>query len=221
VSVFFATPSHKCSDTQLGELLYWAQNVANKLKLDSAGVSVVSNCPWLDEARASLVSSFLAGPCRYLFFRDDDIFIGPDVLKGLMDLNVPIAIAPYRWRIKPHPWALRMEWSVITKSGLGACLIQRHVIERMVERYSKWTPFGIEDLTYDESGSSRVGLFDPIYVPMPGGKRERVREDHAFFYRAAQCGFGIDALLGAVVNHGGCVSRWQGVFDEWKDGNGA
>lgn len=201
--ILFATPSHKCSDEQLGELARWAVRMAQALQLTEAKLSVVSNCPWLDCARADLVAEFLKSSCTHLFFRDDDIDLAPDVVAGLLKMQRPIAVAPYRMRSKPHAWALTMEDDRIVSAGLGAALIERGVIEMMVRRNP--------DLEYFQDGDKRCALFHHMLVGAGEG-RTMLKEDHAFFARARACGFEVDALRGAVVNHGGIVSTWEGVL---------
>jgi hypothetical protein len=198
MSVFFATPSHKCNDEQLGEIANWSASVVGKLKLDKAQLSVVRNCPWLDSARADLVAAFMRTDLPYLFFRDDDNFIKADVLRRMIELNQPIVIAPYKMRLPPYNWTVRRGGALnhVVAAGLGVALIQRHVIRGMIDAYP--------ELHYRQDGEPRWALF---HHEIKNG--ELLKEDHAFFMRAGECGFGIHCLDNVTVDHGGVVSTWH------------
>lgn len=185
MSVFFATPSHK---GDVGSIANWGASMAAVLKLAGASCGIVSNCPWLDAARADLIAAFLKSDCESLFFRDDDISIEPSTLRAMLDLNRPIVSIPYRMRQVPHAWVT---------SGLGCVLMQRRVINDMVMAYP--------ELGYDQDGSSRWALFHPILE-----NRRLLKEDQAFFLRAKRIGFSPDLLEGYQIDHGGIVDTFNG-----------
>lgn len=188
-SIHVATPSHRASDSVIKSLTEWGTSMLKAIGAAGA-VSIVPNCPWLDCARADLAAGFMGAGCDLLFFRDDDIYIEPSVLEGLISLDAPIAVAPYRTRHHPHNWS---------EGGLGCTLIQRRVMEVLYERYPTYDQVG----AYDQEGGVRSMMFTHLLVG-----RKLLKEDQAFYYRAAECGFKPVELIGAEVTHGIVSSKW-------------
>ena len=187
-SICVATPCYR-SDPQVA--LKWGASIL--VKSNFAGTSsAVTMCALIDFARERLVTQFLATECTHLFFRDDDIFIEPKVFQRLVAEAKPIVVAPYYKRISAA--------AVWAREALGCTLIHRSVIERMYDRYP--------ELHYEVEGNKFVGLFDSIYIEEDSKKR-KLREDGAFFYRAAQCGIEVHKLLDVIVDHAGVVSHYR------------
>lgn len=182
-SIHVATPCHRASVSEIQTAKAYGVDLLQRIGSPGA-VSIVPNCPWLDCARSDLVAEFLRGPCELLFFRDDDIFIEPRLLRQLVDLDAPIAVAPYRTRLPPHVWA---------EGGLGCTLVRREAIVAMHAHYP----------IYDQDGGVRSTMFTHLLVG-----RKLLKEDQAFYYRAAECGFEAMKLPGAEVTHDSIKSRW-------------
>jgi hypothetical protein len=184
MTICIATPCHRGSDEALGAIANWSAALVQALKLEGAQLALVSNCPWLDAARADLVAAFLNTSCTHILFRDDDIFFEPDVLRRMLDAKAPIIVAPYRIRLPPHTWAT---------GGLGAALIRRDVIEALRDQHP--------ELRYYQEGEERCGLFHHMFVGQ-STERRLLKEDHAFFHRVRGAGYSVVECAGARVRHG-------------------
>jgi len=193
--IFVATPYHRATKVDVDLLTERVQRITFGYK---AVLKVVGNCPWLDCARADLVYDFLDGDADDLFFIDDDIDIDRSVFIRMMYENKPIVIAPYRTRLPPNDWAVVHNGKDVIAAGLGCTLIKREVIEVMVDQFP--------ELIYDQDGHQQSALFLHTIV-----NDKLLKEDHAFFYRANQCGFPIHALDKATVNHNGTISTWESL----------
>lgn len=194
MKVFFAIPCHRATDEMIGILANRCTSIARGIP---AELSIVSNCPWLDAARADLVAKFLLSNSTHLFFIDDDEEIESVVLKSMIERDAPIVIVPYRKRFPPHDWAVKIENKEIIAAGLGCTLIKREVIERMIDDFP--------ELTYEQDGRQQHNLFLHVI-----DNNELLKEDHAFFHRAAQCGFRITPIE-ATINHNGIISTWEAL----------
>ncbi len=194
-SLYFATPSHKGSSQ---DCVNWVSRLIAGMGIE-AKVGVVTNCPWIDVARSSLVAEFLRTDCGHLLFRDDDIDFDGSVLRRMLDLKTDIAAAPYRMRTPPHAWALRTDERGFVYPGLGCCLISRRVLTGLVDAHP--------ELEYDNDGKKLVALFLHRFID-EDGVQKLLKEDHAFFYRAQTQGFKVDLLVGAEVRHGGVAATF-------------
>jgi hypothetical protein len=201
MTVFFATPCHRGSEKLLAEIAQWNATTSAALGLKGACGSIVSNCPWLDAARADLVSHFLKSDCRWLFFRDDDNFIEPKMLQRMIDADKPILVAPYKTRTPPYNWTVRLDaHGHVAAAGLGVTLIRRDVIDRLYANN--------KSLEYRQNGELRVALFMHMLVPHTDGTQLLLKEDHAFFWRVREAGYTIETLRPAEVRHGDIESTW-------------
>jgi hypothetical protein len=188
--IFVATPCHRCDHERVKELATWARQTLESSGLQGT-LGVVTNCPWLDAARADLVAAFTASDCTHLLFRDDDIDFSGATLKSMVlsSGGRSIVRVPYRERLAPHNWA---------REGLGCCLIPRGVIERMIAHFP--------ELRYMQNGEERFALFHHMFSGL-GDQRILLKEDAAFFARSRQV-FAPVVDISAEVTHGGVVSNW-------------
>lgn len=201
MKLFIATPCHRGTKEMLDEIHRWTTYTVEVLKLKDPQLGVVSNCPWLDCARADLVSAFMGTQCTHLLFRDDDVYFEPSILQGLIDMQTPIAIAPYVTAVGDPQWTVVLEpGGRIAYAGLGAALIQRQVFDNIAIRNP--------DLRYTQGGEQRIGYFMHQIVTA-GGVRIMLKEDHAFYRRAYEAGYYPKALEGARIMHGGRTEEWH------------
>jgi hypothetical protein len=199
-SVLFATPSFRTTLRLKAEIEEWAAYMSSTLCLDGSECSIVADCPWLDAARSLLLAKFCAGAFDALLFRDDDVDFEAELLERmLLDLrHRPIVVAPYRMRMRPHAWAVTFEGAHLVAAGLGATLIRRDAIDKMIVSFP--------ELAYDQDGSPRHALF--LHELWQG---KLLKEDHAFFSRARRAGLDLYAIPNARVDHAGVVSFWEGT----------
>lgn len=199
-TIYLATPCHRGSPEALASIHDFGDKLITKMDLTGCHIGVVSNCPWLDCARADLLSEFLSGSWSHLLFRDDDIVFEPSLVIQMLMKKTAISLAAYRERLPPHKWAVhRDEQGKIQYAGLGVCLLSRAMLVRMTEFYAK-------ELGYEQTdGTKRVGLFAHKFVTLDG-KQRLLKEDHAFFYRASEIGYSIEEVTGNVV-HGGIANN--------------
>jgi hypothetical protein len=194
--IYFATPCHRGTKEMIGAIANKAAKITSDLAIKGAQCGIVTNCPWLDAARADLIAGFLNTDCKYLFFQDDDISIESNIIKRMLDMDRDIVVAPYKMRLPPHSWAITQNNGQTINAGLGCALIRRSVVDKMIQDYP--------ELTYDQDGQERVGLFHHIIL-----NKNMLKEDHAFFYRALKSGFRINCLDNATVDHAGVISTWK------------
>ena len=164
-------------------------------KAMSLGVSVtlsdLSNCSIITMARNALVHEFLKTDCTELLFIDADVVVAPDDIMRLVAQSGgrDITTGAYPRRAKDAKFFadvyyddngdLEFEGSLmrVKRAPTGFMLIQRHVIEKLVEAHSEWM--------YEKSpGEQMSAVFDFAIV---NGKY--VGEDYLFCDRATQMGF--------------------------------
>lgn len=208
-TVFFATPCYR-SDPQAAA--DWARNVSTTLGLEGS----VVGCPvgaYLTVSQALIIRAFLKSGCSHLFIREDDIFVAPSVLQRMLDADVPAIIAPYLVRNSDPPRldvVFGPEFTVVW-AGVGCTLIRREVIQTLWDRYHT-------DLNYLQEGVELVDLFFEFFAQRDNG-RQKVKPDHAFWYRVRECGFQITALDDVIVDHAGNVSHFKKSLEEARHGN--
>jgi len=166
-------------------------------KAMSLGVSVtlsdLSNCSIITMARNALVHEFLKTDCTELLFVDSDVVVTPDDILRLMAQSggKDVTAGAYPRRAKDAKFFadvyfdnngnLEFEGSLmrLKRAPTGFMLIQRHVIEQLVEAHPEWT--------YEKCpGEQMSAVFDFAIVD---GKY--VGEDYLFCDRATQMGFKI------------------------------
>lgn len=108
---------------------------------------------WTDDlvrVRSRFVRAFLETDATLLHFRDADVQAHPQCLHGMMRANKPFVAAPYRRRdddptvlpyaVKLYEGAQELDHSmcaVVDVVGLGHALIQRDLLERMVDHFDQ------------------------------------------------------------------------------------
>lgn len=180
---------------------------------------MVADCPWIDIARAELVGRFLDGKETELLFIDSDIWFDPKIVATMRAAESDVITCTYRKRSPPHQFVAALHGKKhpkevecrrvdgchvieIERDGLGCCLIQRRVIEKMC------TP----DLSYtSETGQQGWNLFEYGLIEEDGVRRLG-HEDKAFFQRVRAAGFKVECLMDAVIVHGGVPGRFLDVL---------
>ena len=164
-------------------------------KAMSLGVSVtlsdLSNCSIITMARNALVHEFLKTECTELLFIDADVVVNADDILRLMaqsgDKDVTAGAYPRRAKdakffadiYYDDNGDLEFEGSLmrLKRAPTGFMLIQRHVIERLVEAHPEWT--------YEKCpGEQMAAVFD---FAIRDGKY--VGEDYLFCDRVTQMCF--------------------------------
>jgi hypothetical protein len=171
--------------------------------------SDVGECCWVDQARAELLECFFKGKADALLYLDADIcspMRGSDLVKRMVDVDLPIVAMPY---MKRHSSELCLERKNGEKSferngiralginscGLGLTLIHREALATMARRFPELSQKSI-------CGDYRVtNLFLPEIVD-----GEYYGDDRNFFRRARASGLGIYTLLDIPVTHDGATS---------------
>jgi hypothetical protein len=161
---------------------------------------------YVDLARAYLIDAFLGGTCDAAFFIDDDMssLEGVDLLKAMISVDQPIVAMTYLKRKRnevlldaipdEQPFQRNGETCMrIASTGLGCCLIQRYVLEKMVSDYDH-----LRQRSEKDPPRTIVNLFIPtidegIYYG----------DDANFFRRARASGFPVHTLLNHSLSHDG------------------
>jgi hypothetical protein len=158
----------------------------------SVTLSDISNCSIITLARNSLVAEFLKTDCTELLFIDSDVVVTPDDILRLMaqSSGKDITAGAYPRRARDKKFFTDLYWTEnndlefdgslmrVKRVGTGFMLIQRHVIEKMVEAHPEWSYMNKPD------GERMYALFD-------FGIRDDqyVGEDYLFCDRATELGF--------------------------------
>jgi len=164
-------------------------------KAMSFGVSVtlsdLSNCSIITMARNALVHEFLKTDCTELLFIDADVVVNADDILRLMAQsgNMDVTAGAYPRRAKDAKFFadvyhdengnLEFEGSLmrLKRAPTGFMLIQRHVIEQLVEDHPEWT--------YEKSPTEKMSaVFDFAIVD-----GTYVGEDYLFCDRVLEAGF--------------------------------
>jgi hypothetical protein len=183
---------------------------------------ILQGTPWVDIARTELVARFLRSPERELLFIDSDIAFAPSVVDAMLAASSDIVVAPYKKKKPPHHWNLRtledelpdeaplrrvgeQRLIEIESDGLGACLVRRAVLEQLTARHP--------ELVYrTDDDEPRCWLFQPFVHPDADGTPRPACDDRAFFLRARDAGFRVEALVDVVVYHDGIGGSLAEVF---------
>jgi hypothetical protein len=181
------------------------------LKLRGSSFGEIHNCAIIEQARAELVALFLESKEKEILFIDSDISFHPIVAVKLQQAKGDVVSCSYRRRMAPFDWSYKNNGNVslsnmekrvvddirivsIDYNGLGCCLIQRHVIEKLILLHP--------ELNYEsDSGKERHHLFE-CGIREKEGKRIFISEDYAFFERVRAAGFRTECLLDAPIKHG-------------------
>lgn len=186
-------------------------------------------CPWVDIARTEIVARFLQTKETHLLWVDADNWFDPFLADGMLGANSPIVTCTYRKRFPPHAFCATplgnqtphirrwreapmravdgMRLVEIESNGLGCTLVQRHVIEHLVEAHP--------ELSYaNDAGRDRRWIFQPFVEPDADGIPRMAGDDRAFFIRARRAGFKVECLIDETVWHDGIEGNFaRDVFD--------
>jgi len=187
-------------------------------------ISTVSDCPWIDQARSELVGQFLDSSQEELLFIDSDVSFDVSLVEGMKECKSDIVTVSYRRRVQPFHWSLTpltqqmkikdspmrntdggLRVIEIMSDGLGCCLIQRAVIEKMTENYPNL-------IYFTDEFKKRVNLFQHG-VGVIDGKPSFIGEDRMFFARARASGFKVECLVDATIHHGQITDSLAREFD--------
>jgi hypothetical protein len=154
-------------------------------------LSDISNCSLITLARNALVNEFLKTDCTELLFIDADVIVTPDDILRLMAQGgtQDISAGAYPRRARDKRFFTDLHWDEnknlefigslmrVKRVGTGFMLIQRHVIEQMIEVHPEWA--------YKNSdGAVLHALFDFGII-----NEQYVGEDYLFCDRATDLGF--------------------------------
>jgi hypothetical protein len=194
--IHFLTPCYRSDPKTAAE---WNANICRELKLQGCTASILHDYPNIEVARSLLISRFREEKfANYVFLRDDDIDIAPEVVYSMISADAPAVLVPYRLRKKDRFDVVFDESKNLMWGGLGCALIRRDVIDRLWEDY-----FG--ELHFYQDGELKVHLFRQMFANV-NGTREYMKEDHSFWHRVRTCGFKLLALEGQKITHAGIQS---------------
>jgi hypothetical protein len=156
-------------------------------------LSDISNCSLITLARNALVHEFLKTDCTELLFIDADVVVTPDNIFRLMAQGgtQDISAGAYPRRAKDKKFFTDLHWGEnenlefigsllrVKRVGTGFMLVQRHVIEKMIEAHPEWE-------YKNADGAKLHALFD---FAVKNG--QYVGEDYLFCDRATELGFKI------------------------------
>lgn len=158
-------------------------------------LSHLSGCSLITQARNSLVADFLKTDADALLFLDSDVIVSPEAVLRLFALSIgkdiTAGIYPRRGADRkffvdmPTDEQKRLMFDEngllkVNRIGTGFMMIQRHVIEGMIERHPEWG--------YENNVDNRTdyALFD--FVLKDG---QYFGEDYTFCDRATADGYSI------------------------------
>ena len=156
-------------------------------------LSDISNCSLITLARNALVHEFLKTDCTELLFVDADVIVTPEDILRLMAQggSQDISAGAYPRRARDKRFFTDLYWDEnenlefvgslmrVKRVGTGFMLIQRHVIEKMIEAHPEWE--------YSNTDGAKLhALFDFGIV-----NGQYVGEDYLFCRRAREHGYKI------------------------------
>jgi hypothetical protein len=214
--MFLAIPAHYDASAET------KRTIAEVLGRFGGTALILQGTPWIDIARTELVARFLESKEEDLLFIDSDIAFAPSVVDAMRSAASDLVVAPYKKRKPPHRWNLRTlddehpdeapmrrvgehRLIEVESDGLGACLVGRRVLERLTARHP--------ELVYrNDQDEPRCWLFQPFVHPDHDGTPRPACDDRAFFLRARDAGFRVEALVDVVVYHDGIQGSLAEVF---------
>ena len=209
--------------------IWWPASVLTVMQVVArAGgtFSLERDNPWIDRARANCVNDFLLTNEPELLFIDSDTWFDPEIVTTMQAAKADVITCTYRQRNPPHkfvaatlgggkdvPTELRnspvrmvdgKRVVEIERDGLGCCLIQRRVIEKLC----------VPELEYvsTDSGRRAWNLFEYGITEVDGVRRAGA-EDRAFFKRVRDAGFKVECLIDATIVHGGIAGRFADLLN--------
>jgi hypothetical protein len=174
------------------------------------GVSVflsdMSNCSIITMARNALVNEFLKTDATDLLFIDADLVVKPDQVLRLMAQSggKDVTAGAYPRRARDKKFFADLYWDEngdlefdgalmrVKRVGTGFMMIQRHVIEKMIEAHPEWM--------YENKGKNEklAAVFDFEIVD-----GQYVGEDYLFCDRATKMGFTVHIDVEISLPHVG------------------
>lgn len=180
-------------------------------------LSHLSNCSIITMARNALVHEFLKTDCTEMLFIDSDVIVNPDAILRLManSSGKDITAGAYPRRAKDKKFFADLYWDEngdlefdgpmmrIERVGTGFMLIQRHVIEKMVEAHPEWM--------YENKakGEQMSAVFDFDIVD-----GQYVGEDYLFCDRATSMGFTVHIDVEISLPHVGSEEFTNDFLEE-------
>jgi hypothetical protein len=182
----------------------------------SVMMSDISGCSIITMARNAIVHEFMKTDCTDLLFIDADVIVTPDDILRLMAQggNFDISAGAYPRRSQDKRFFtdlyfnenndLEFEGSLmrVKRVGTGFMLIQRHVIESMIEAHPEWK--------YEKTPTEHMyAVFDFDIID---GKY--VGEDYLFCDRATQMGFKVYIDVDISLPHVGTMDFTNNFREE-------
>jgi hypothetical protein len=202
--LFIAIP---CHDGRLNVKTAYAlaQLMPEAMRLGvSVTLSDISNCSLITMARNCLVAEFLKTECTEMLFIDSDVVVTPNDILRLMAQSgdKDVTAGAYPRRAKDKKFFTDLYWTEdnnlefdgslmrVQRVGTGFMLIQRHVIEKMMEAHPEWSYLNKPD------GERIPALFDFAIV-----NDNYVGEDYLFCNRVTEMGFTVHIDVDISLPH--------------------
>jgi len=202
--LFIAIP---CHDGRLNVKTAYAiaQLMPEAMRLGvSVTLSDISNCSLITMARNCLVAEFLKTDCTEMLFIDSDVIVTPNDILRLMAQSgdKDVTAGAYPRRAKDKKFFTDLYWTEdnnlefdgslmrVQRVGTGFMLIQRHVIEKMMEAHPEWSYLNKPD------GERIPALFDFAIV-----NDNYVGEDYLFCNRVTEMGFTVHIDVDISLPH--------------------
>ena len=202
--LFIAIP---CHDGRLNVKTAYAiaQLMPEAMRLGvSVTLSDISNCSLITMARNCLVAEFLKTECTEMLFIDSDVVVTPNDILRLMAQSgdKDVTAGAYPRRAKDKKFFTDLYWTEdenlefdgslmrVQRVGTGFMLIQRHVIEKMMQAHPEWSYLNKPD------GERIPALFDFAIV-----NDNYVGEDYLFCNRVTEMGFTVHIDVDISLPH--------------------
>jgi len=130
--------------------------ISNMMKAEVVCDVVIECNNFLEEARNKICVAAMEKGATHVLFLDSDIVVSPQAVKALLDMDTPIASGLYFMRFPPHkPVAYRDKKPItdfpenevieVDYAGMGCCLIQVDLLNKMYTKMKKPRFFAFED----------------------------------------------------------------------------
>lgn len=217
--VFIAIPSYKEINVAVMTSLISALNkmLTEGIHYD---VGVLTGDCHVDDARNSLVASFLDTEATHLLFVDADVTFSPDSLVTLVKHNKDVVGGTYRFKRDDEDYPIVLfdkdnihfddNTGLVQVKGVpgGLLCIKRRVIEKLYKKFKSkgvWT---------NKTDHGQHGIVE-IFARTVESGRSRRSGDYEFCCRAAKAGFKIWLVPSLKVGHIG-DKHWEGsIQDYW------
>jgi hypothetical protein len=193
--IHFLTPTYRRDPRLAGQ---WIHAAAKELGMPDALGNVACELSHVASAREALVGWALAASprARWALLRDDDVALDVDTIRTMLAHGGPAVLAPYEVRPDVSD-VVRLSDGSVAWGGLGAALVRMDVLDHLTHLHD--AELGYEVL---EGGKwvHRVALFESMFVEI-GGRRQKLRDDHAFWLRVRMAGYPVVALDRPLLPH--------------------